>query len=62
MLMIQDVLIEAMISSFCESMYLSYFRFQSNAWQNEGDIFTHKSHNEEGQQSDSLLPDSMARR
>ena len=48
MLMIQDVLIEAMISSFCESMYLSYFRFQSNAWQNEGDIFTHKSHNEEG--------------
>ena len=48
MLMIQDILIKAMISSFCESMYLSYFRFQSNAWQNEGDIFTHKSHNEEG--------------
>ena len=48
MLMIQDILIKAMISSFCESMYLSYFRFQSNAWQNEGDIFTLKSHNEEG--------------
>ena len=26
-------------SSFCESMYLSYFRFQSNAWQDEGVIF-----------------------
>ena len=38
-----------MISSFCESMYLSYFRFQSNAWQDEGVIFfSHKSHNEEG--------------
>ena len=36
MLMIQDILIKAMISSFCESMYLSYFRFQSNAWQYEG--------------------------
>ena len=36
MLMIQDILIKAMISSFCESMYLSYFRFQSNAWQDEG--------------------------
>ena len=39
MLMIQDILIKAMISSFCESMYLSYFRFQSNAWQDEGVIF-----------------------
>ena len=37
--MIQDILIKAMISSFCESMYLSYFRFQSNAWQDEGVIF-----------------------
>ena len=36
-------------SSFCESMYLSYFRFQSNAWQDEGVIFfSHKSHSEEG--------------
>ena len=49
MLMIQDILIKAMISSFCKSMYLSYFRFQSNAWQDEGVIFfTHKSYNEEG--------------
>ena len=49
MLMIQDILIKAMISSFCESMYLSYFRFQSNAWQDEGVIFfSHKFHNEEG--------------
>ena len=48
MLMIQDILIKAMISSFCESMYLSYFRFQSNAWQDEGVIFfSHKSHIEE---------------
>ena len=39
MLMIQDILIKAMISSFCKSMYLSYFRFQSNAWQGEGVIF-----------------------
>ena len=39
MLMIQDILIKEMISSFCESMYLSYFRFQSNAWQDEGVIF-----------------------
>ena len=39
MLMIQDILIKAMISSFRESMYLSYFRFQSNAWQDEGVIF-----------------------
>ena len=39
MLMIQDILIKAMIFSFCESMYLSYFRFQSNAWQDEGVIF-----------------------
>ena len=39
MLMIQDILIKAMISSFCESMYLSYFRFQSNAWQDEAVIF-----------------------
>ena len=38
MLMIQDILIKAMISSFCESMYLSYFHFQSNAWQDEGVI------------------------
>ena len=30
-------------------MYLSYFRFQSNAWQDEVVIFfSHKSHNEEG--------------
>lgn len=49
MLMIQDILIKAMISSFCESMYLSYFRFQSNVWQDEGVIFfSHKSLNEEG--------------
>ena len=49
MLMIQDILIKAMISSFCESMSLSYFRFQSNAWQDEGVMFfSHKSHNEEG--------------
>ena len=41
MLMIQDILIKGMISSFCESMYLSYFRFQSNAWQDEGVIFFH---------------------
>ena len=41
MLMIQDILIKAMISSFCKSMYLSYFRFQSNAWQDEGVIFFH---------------------
>ena len=39
MLMIQDILIKAMISSFCESMSLSYFRFQSNAWQDEGVMF-----------------------
>ena len=39
MLMIQDIMIKGMISSFCESMYLSYFRFQSNAWQDEGVIF-----------------------
>ena len=39
MLMIQDIMIKAMISSFCESMYLSYFRFQSNAWQDEGVMF-----------------------
>ena len=39
MLMIQDILIKEMIFSFCESMYLSYFRFQSNAWQDEGVIF-----------------------
>ena len=49
MLMIQDILIKAMISSFCESLYLSYFRFQSNAWRDESVIFfSHKSHNEEG--------------
>ena len=36
MLMIQDILIKEMIFSFCESMHLSYFRFQSNAWQYEG--------------------------
>ena len=30
-----------MISSFCKSMYLSYFRFQSNAWRDEGVIFFH---------------------
>ena len=30
-----------MISSFCKSMYLSYFRFQSNAWQDESVIFFH---------------------
>ena len=41
MLMIQDILIKAMMSRFCESMYLSYFRFQSNAWQDEGVIFFH---------------------
>ena len=39
MLMIQDILIKAMISSFCESMSLSYFRFQSNARQDEGVMF-----------------------
>ena len=39
MLMIQDILIKTMISSFCKSIYLSYFRFQSNAWQDEGVIF-----------------------
>ena len=39
MLMIQDIMIKGMISSFCESMYLSYFRFQSNAWQDEDVIF-----------------------
>ena len=49
MLMIQDILIKAMIFSFCERMYLSYFRFQSNAWQDEVVIFfSDKSHNEEG--------------
>ena len=32
-----------MISSFCESMYLSYFRFQSSAWQDEGVILLLKS-------------------
>ena len=37
--MIQDIMIKGMISSFCESMYLSYFCFQSNAWQDEGVIF-----------------------
>ena len=41
MLMIQDIMIKGMISSFCESIYLSYFRFQSNAWQDEGVIFFH---------------------
>ena len=41
--MIQDVLIKAMISIFCESMYLSYFRFQSNVWQDEGVILLLKS-------------------
>ena len=41
MLIIQDTLIKAMISSFCKSMYLSYFRFQSNAWEDEGVIFFH---------------------
>ena len=39
MLMKQDILINAMISSFCVSMYLSYFRFQSKAWQDEGVMF-----------------------
>ena len=39
MLMIQYILIKAMFFSFCESMYLSYFRFRSNAWQDEGVIF-----------------------
>ena len=29
MLMIQEILIKAIISSFCESMYLSYFRFHN---------------------------------
>ena len=43
MLMIQDILIKAMISSFCKSMYLSYFRFQSNAWEDEGVIFFYSS-------------------
>ena len=32
-----------MISSFCKSMYLSYFRFQSNAWEDEGVIFSYSS-------------------
>ena len=41
--MIQDILIKAMIFSFCESMYLSYFRFQSNAWQDEDVILLLKS-------------------
>ena len=40
-LIIQDTLFKAMICSFCKSMYLSYFRFQSNAWQDEGVIFFH---------------------
>ena len=37
--MTKDVLIEEIISSFLENIYLSYSRFQSNARQDEGVIF-----------------------
>ena len=39
MLITQDVLIEEIISSFERTSSLSYSRFQSNAWQDEGVMF-----------------------
>ena len=49
MLMTQDVLIQEIVSGFCESMYFELFSFKIKRGARRGcDVFTHKSHNEKG--------------